>query len=205
MRLLLEKFGSSNVFAKQGYVNWKKAKDTFRNHSSCKVHVDARLKCDDFMNQRTNVARKFVEISKEEEKRYKIRLSSSLEVARFLIMQGDVFRGHDETSTSLNKGTFRELVDWYKEKVEAVKDAYDKGAKNCQMLSHHIHKDLTKACAKVVMDEIMDEIRGKKFSVHIDESRDVSIKEETAMILRLVVETFLLYFSIFRLCANIEY
>ena len=66
MWLLLEKFGSSNVFAKQGYVNWKKAKDTFRNHSSCKAHVDARLKCDDFMNQRTNVARKFDETSKVE-------------------------------------------------------------------------------------------------------------------------------------------
>ena len=119
-------------------------------------------------------------------------------------MQGDVFRGHDETSTFLNKGTFRELVDWYKEKVEAVKDAYDKGAKNCQMLSHHIQKDLTKACAEVVMEEITDEIRGRKFSMLSDESRDVSIKEQMAVILRLVVETFLLYLSNFILCATLE-
>ena len=49
-----EKFGSS-VFAHQGYVNWKKAKDAFSKHSACKTHVDARLKCDDFMNQRTSV------------------------------------------------------------------------------------------------------------------------------------------------------
>ena len=55
-------------------------------------------------------------------------------------MQSDAFHGFDESSTSLNKGTFRELVDWYKEKVEAVKDAYDKCAKNCKMLSHHIQK-----------------------------------------------------------------
>ena len=102
-------------------------------------------------------------------------------------MQGDVFRGHDETSTSLNKGTFRELVDWYKEKVEAVKDAYDKGAKNYYMLSHYIQKDLTKSCAEVVMEEIMDEIRGRKFSMLIDESRDVSIKEQMAMVLRFVI------------------
>ena len=53
-------------------------------------------------------------------------------------MQGDVFRGHDGSSTSLNKGTFSELVDWYKDKVEVVKDAYDKGAKNYYMLSHYI-------------------------------------------------------------------
>jgi len=132
-----EKFGSS-VFAHQGYVNWKKAKDTLSNHSVCKTHVEARLKCDDFMNQRTNVGRKLVEVSREEEKRYEIRLTSSLDVARFLISQGDAFRGHDETSSSLNKGNYREMVEWYKDKVEVVKEAYEKGSKNYQMLSHHI-------------------------------------------------------------------
>ena len=81
---------------------------------------DARLKCDDFMNQRINVARKIDAISKEEEKRYEIRLTSSLDVARFVIMQGDAFHGHDESSTSNNKGTYREMVDWYKDKVEIV-------------------------------------------------------------------------------------
>jgi hypothetical protein len=55
------------------------------------------------------------------------------------------------------------------------------------MLSHHIQKDLTKACAEEVMAIIMDEIRGRKFSMLIDESRDVSIKEQMAVILRLVV------------------
>ncbi|XP_039840161.1 zinc finger MYM-type protein 1-like [Panicum virgatum] len=180
-----EKFGSS-VFAHQGYVNWKKAKDTFNNHNVCKTHVEARLKCEDFMNQKTNVGRKLVQISKEEEKRYEIRLTASLGVARFLIMQGDAFRGHDESSTSLNKGTYREMIDWYKDKVEIVKEAYEKGSKNCQMLSPDIQKDLTKACAEEVTSVIMDEIRGKKFSVLIDESRDVSIKEQMAVILRFV-------------------
>jgi len=54
------------------------------------------------------------------------------------------------------------------------------------MISHHIQKDLIKACAQEVMSVIMDEIGDKKFSVLIDESRDVSIKEQMAVILRLV-------------------
>ena len=43
---------------------------------------------------------------------------------------------------------------------------------------------------------IMDEISGRKFSELIDESRDVSIKEQMAMILRLAVHAlhFLLFF-----------
>ena len=68
-----------------------------------------------------------------------------------------------------------------------MKAAYEKGYKNCQMLSPYVQKDLTKACAEEVMSVIMDEIRGRKFSVLIDESRDVSIKEQMAVILRLVV------------------
>ena len=75
-----------------------------------------------------------------------------------------------------------------------MKDAYDKGAKNYYMLSHYIQKDLTKSCAEVVMEEIMDEIRGRKFSMLIDESRDVSINEQMVVILMLVVETYLLFF-----------
>ena len=115
----------------------EKAKETFNCHTTFKTHNDARLKCDDFMNQRTNVARKIDAISKEEEKIYEICLTSSLDVARFFIMQGDAFRGHNESSTSNNKGTFRKMVDWYKDKVEMVKDAYDKGAKNCTTISRH--------------------------------------------------------------------
>jgi hypothetical protein len=181
-----EKFGSS-VFAHQGYVNWKKAKDNLNKHSNCKTHIEARLSCDDFMNQRTSVVQKIVEVSTDEEKRYEIRLTSSLDVSRFLISQGQPFRGDDESSTSLNKGTFLEMVDWYKDRVEIVKDAYDNGSKNCQMLSPSIQKDLAKACAEEVTAVIMDEIRGRKFSVLIDESRDVSIKEQMAVIIRLVL------------------
>ena len=102
--------------------------------------------------------KKLVEISKEEEKRYEILLTASLDVVRFLIMQGDALRRHDESSSSLNKGTYREMVDWYKYKVEIVNAAYEKGSKNCQMLPHYIQKDLTKACAKEVTTVIMEEI-----------------------------------------------
>ncbi|KAJ1276093.1 hypothetical protein BS78_05G187800 [Paspalum vaginatum] len=181
----LEKFGS-NVFAKVGYEKWKKALERFDKHAASLSHNNARMKCDDFMNQRRSVTQKIYKYDKEEQNRYEIRLISSLDIARFLIMQGEAFRGHDESSTSLNKGTYLELLDWYKDKIEVVKDAYDNGRKNYQMVSHHIHKDLTKACSEEVMAIIMDEIGGRKFSVLIDESRDVSIKEQMAMILRFV-------------------
>ncbi len=45
--------------------------------------------------------RKFEIVSKKEEIRYKICLTSSLDVVRFLIEQGDAFRAYDESNTSL--------------------------------------------------------------------------------------------------------
>jgi hypothetical protein len=65
---VVQKLVRSSVFAHQGYVNWKKAKDTFNKHSVCKTHTEARLSCDDFMNQRTSVVQKLVEVSTDEEK-----------------------------------------------------------------------------------------------------------------------------------------
>jgi len=50
------------------------------------------------------------------------------------------------------------MVEWYKDKVEIVKKAYEKGSKNYHMLSHRIQKDLTKAFAEEVTTVIMDEI-----------------------------------------------
>ncbi|WVZ90921.1 hypothetical protein U9M48_037173, partial [Paspalum notatum var. saurae] len=97
-------------------------------------------------------------------------------------MQGEALRGHNESSSSLNKGTYLELLDWYKGKVEVVKEAFDKGHKNCKMVSHHTEGPYKSMC-RGVMAMIMDEIHGRKFSVLINESQDVSIKEQIAMIL----------------------
>jgi hypothetical protein len=55
------------------------------------------------------------------------------------------------------------------------------------MLAPKIQKDLARCCAEEVTAVIMREIGDKKFSVLIDESRDISVKEQMAVMLRLVV------------------
>jgi hypothetical protein len=87
------------------------------------VHNNCLKHCDDFNNQRQSVARKFCIASQEAEELYKIRLTSSLECSRYLLAQGLAFRGHDESSTSLNKGNFREMIDWWKDKDGTVRNA----------------------------------------------------------------------------------
>jgi hypothetical protein len=105
---------------------------------------------------------------------------------RFLIGQGLSFRGHNESLGSLNMGNFGEMVEWYKGKDDKVKHAYVHG-RNCKMVSQKIQKDLSKCCAQEVTKVIMGEFGETNFSVLIDESRDISVKEQMAVMLRLVL------------------
>lgn len=81
-------------------------------HNNCVSH------CDAFKNQKQSVANKLACATEESKELYKIRLTSSLECSRYLIAQGLAFRGHNESSTSLNKGNFLEMIDWYKDSNE---------------------------------------------------------------------------------------
>jgi hypothetical protein len=55
--------------------------------------------------------------TKTSEQLYEIRLNAGLDVAMFLISQGHAFHGHDESGTSLNKGNFLEMIDWYEKRM----------------------------------------------------------------------------------------
>ena len=74
--------------------------------------------CDDYNNQRQSIESNFAIATKESEELYKIRLTCSLDCTIYLISQGISFSGHDEKTTSLNKGNFREMIDWIKSNNE---------------------------------------------------------------------------------------
>jgi hypothetical protein len=48
--------------------------------------------------------------SKKHEEEYLNRITIMLRIVRFLLLQALAFRGHDESSTSCNKGNFLEFV-----------------------------------------------------------------------------------------------
>ncbi|XP_021302443.1 uncharacterized protein LOC110429989 isoform X2 [Sorghum bicolor] len=77
-----------------------------------------------------------------------------------------------------------ELVDFLKDNNEEVRYAYDHGGLNCKMTSHKIQKDFARCCAEEVTEAIMGEIGDRNFSVLIDESRDISVKEQMGVVLR---------------------
>jgi hypothetical protein len=58
---------------------------------------------------------------------------------------------------------------------------------NCPLTSHEIQQDITQACAEETMEVIMSELENASFSLLVDESRDISVKEQMAVMVRLVI------------------
>jgi hypothetical protein len=58
---------------------------------------------------------------------------------------------------------------------------------NCQLTSHEIQQDISQACAEETTKIIMSELGNAGFSLLVDESRDASVKEQMAVMIRLVV------------------
>ncbi|KAH7685609.1 Ribonuclease H-like protein [Dioscorea alata] len=118
---------------------------------------------------------------------YCSRLTAVLDVVRILLVQDLAFRGHDESSSSKNKGNFLEILNWYAKRVEKVGNVINENAPgNNQLTSPLIQKQLVNACAAETTLAIINEIGGSNFSLIVDESRDKSIKEQMAVILRFV-------------------
>jgi hypothetical protein len=121
-----EQFGH-DTFTKTGFKQWRNAKLIFRKHVGglTSLHNRARTALEDFDNQRSSVKHMVSTYSKEARMNYETRLETLLGIVSYLALQGEPFRGHDETTTSLNKGNFLEFVDWLKQRNEEVRKTFD--------------------------------------------------------------------------------
>ncbi|PIM99720.1 hypothetical protein CDL12_27780 [Handroanthus impetiginosus] len=95
-----------------------------------------------------------------------IRQSLSIQVA---LDRQSTFRGHDEGVSSSNKGNFLELLRYHTE--------------ICQK---DVAMEIIRACAIETAKAIIKDLNGDYFSILVDESRDVSCKEQMTLVLRYV-------------------
>ncbi|XP_025820787.1 zinc finger MYM-type protein 1-like [Panicum hallii] len=183
-----EKFGH-DVFTKVGFSQWKNGYLALPKHvgGPSSILNFAATSYHDFDNQRSSVRNRVSTHTKDALVKHETQVEASLSIVAYLALQGEPFRGYDETSTSLDKGNFLEMLDWYKERNEEVKRALDELCpKNAKMTSGTIQKDLANSCAQAITKAIKEEMGGCLFSILIDESRDISIKEQMTIVVRFV-------------------
>ncbi|PIN08128.1 Tam3-transposase (Ac family) [Handroanthus impetiginosus] len=146
-----------DVFSSRGFRSWNK-KDRFGIHvgGPNNDHYKAKKKCEDLIRQSQSIQTALDKQSSQAKMEYRIRLIASIKVVRFLLGQGMAFRGHDEAP------------------------------KNNQLTSLAVQKEIIHACAIETAKVIIKDLNGDYFSVLVDESRDVSCKEQMALVVRYV-------------------
>ncbi|XP_057496717.1 uncharacterized protein LOC130781532 [Actinidia eriantha] len=151
------------------------------------AHYQVWRKCRDLVNQAQHIDTAYNKHSDQSKLDYRIRLNATIDCIRFLLKQGLSFRGHDESNDSNNRGDFLELLEFLANHDKEVANVVLKNApENLKLVAPSIQKDIVNAAATETLNCIMDEIGDECFSILVDESRDVSIKEQMAVALRYV-------------------
>ncbi|XP_015166997.1 uncharacterized protein [Solanum tuberosum] len=152
----------------------------------------------DLINQRQSIQSYLGKQSEKERNDYRMRLNASIDVARFLLTSGFPFCGHDESEGSEYKGSFLELLKWYGDRnFDMGRIILGNTPQNDMMICPTIQKDIVEACAKETTKAIIEDLDSDYFGILVDESKDVSHKEQMALILRyvnksgMVIERFL--------------
>ena len=122
---------------------------------------------------------------KDKVERNRLRLRVSIATVKWLAFQACAFRGHDERPQSKNKGNFLEMRDLLAEFNPEIAAVVGGNAPyNAKYTSPEIQKELLGMFALKIRKHIRDEIWDFKFSILVDETCDVSKREQMALVLR---------------------
>ncbi|XP_024979014.1 uncharacterized protein LOC112516227 [Cynara cardunculus var. scolymus] len=176
------------AFVAEGFNSWSK-KDRLMHHEGevNSFHHKALKKCEDLVNQNQSIVialRKQTELMKTE---YHMRLNAPVEVCRYLLENALRFRGNNESEKSMYKGLFLGTLKLIgRTNGETEKVILQNAPKNNQLTSPKIQKDLVTCFAEEVLKGVIGEIGDDVFALLVDESSDVSRKEQMAVVLRFV-------------------
>ena len=182
------KGGRNDACIVDGFSSWNKFKKLSEHVGGVNsFHNNAVMKCENLMRQGQSIKdalHKQGDIMKNE---YRIRLNASIDVPRFLLRQELPFRGHEEKEETANNGNFFELLKYTAEQNDVVSKAVLRNASgNNQMTSPIIQKDIVHCFSEELVKSIIEEIDHDVFGLLVDESADVSYKEQMVVVLRIV-------------------
>ena len=107
-----------------------------------------------------------------------MRLNASIDYVRFILRQGLVFCGDDESDSSRNHGNFLEPLKFVAKHNNDIDFIALKNAPEIlKLTAPSIKKDSINAITTETVDIIMKDIGDAFFSILVDESRDISMKE----------------------------
>lgn len=179
-----------DAFVSKGFRDWKHYKKAFGEHvgNVDSTHNYCLQQCDMLFQERRHIDTALINRSREDRKRYQIRLHSSTRCVKFLLLNGLPFRGHMETDDSDNPGNFLELLKFLGDSDPIVKsNTFENAPGNLKCTSPYTQGQIINACAIETTNIIIQEVlQSRFFSILVDEARDVSVKEQMGIVLRYV-------------------
>jgi hypothetical protein len=136
------------------------------------------------MNEKQSIMTLLFEQTVKSQSDYRTRLNASIKCAHFLLHQGLPFLGHDECECSSNQGNYLKLLHFLSRNNEVIKRVtFSEAPRHNKLTSPDIQKDITQAAAEKITNVIIKDLGDSLFLILIDESRDISIKEQMVVVL----------------------
>lgn len=147
--------------ATDGFNSWKRVcngdKCAFLTHvgtSSSSHHNTSLKKAEGLMKPSQHIDKVMLAISSEEVQKNRLRLKTTIASVRWLALQGCSFRGHNESSKSLNRGNFLEMLDAFGRMNKEVGEVLNSAARNNTYTSPEVQKKILNIMANRIRQRI---------------------------------------------------
>jgi len=111
------------------------------------------------------------------------------EILRLTATQNISQRGHRESLADENRGNFLAILDLIATRDEVVGNRLQHGPNNAKYTHHSVQNALLKIMSDMILDQIKKEITAANFfGLICDETKDLSKKEQIAVVLRYFVD-----------------
>uniref|UniRef100_A0A1X7V0P6 TTF-type domain-containing protein n=1 Tax=Amphimedon queenslandica TaxID=400682 RepID=A0A1X7V0P6_AMPQE len=182
----------------QGYSDWKHALGkigTLTTHDSSVKHKEATLTWKQYQStiaHDTSIANQLERGRLKTIQENREYVKYILEVILLCAQQGIALRGHREVNDSeksTNIGNFLSLVQLHSRHIDLLRERLETGPKNASLLGHHYQNSMLSVLAESVLEYIISEVKSARYyTIIVDETKDVSKKEQLTLVLRYVLE-----------------
>ena len=171
-----------STFATTGFQNWRKATEKLLEHEKTEMHASAMMAVR-HLTEKNSIARSLGKQNgavKQERRNILLIQISSL---KFLLRQGMAVRGHEEIQGNLPQLMLLRAND--------VADPVKKWVYDGKYMSHDVMNELITALGQATIRKIINHVQSvRSYALLVDETRDVSNKEQLTLILRWVDSDF---------------
>ena len=177
-KLLTFSTKKEKTFLYDGFTNFKKGPEKFRAHEKSRCHREAVSKYASF-ERGTNVVQTLSDKKGKDMVQARDALLSVISSLWLLARQGMAIRGHEDFDSNfmqlvmLRAGDNEALAGWMKRK-----DKF-------KFLSHEIQNEIIKMLAFEVLRQVIVDVKeAKLFSVIVDETSDITQREQMSICIR---------------------